>query len=314
MDLRANAEIKNRQQLLDYDYMKKFLKSAYLAVPFKKPLFSIIRKVWVPPKSIYRYLYFRGIFQVQVGEKHFLIQHYGYDIETDIFWLGLSGGWEKISLTIWIELCKQASMIIDVGANTGIYGLVAKSVQPNANVYCIEPVQRIYRKLVNNCNLNHYDIRCLRWAASNYDGEGIIYDLPTEHVYKVTLNKNTNPSFPVSPCPVRTMRLATMIKEENISKIDLIKIDVESHEPDVLEGMGEYLPSMRPTILLEIWNNQVGHRVEKLVKGLDYCIYATDEKSPFHKVNKITNTDGAGSYSNYLLCEESVAKYLKLPV
>ena len=39
-----------------------------------------------------------------------------------------------------------------------------------------------------------------------------------------------------------------------------MKIDVETHEPAVLKGMGEYLRSFRPTMLIELLNDEVAQQ------------------------------------------------------
>ena len=289
------------------------LKSIYMALPFKQHIFSILRSILVPPPSIYRHLYFRGKFKVGVGNKHFLINHYGFEVETSIFWRGLTGGWEKISLSAWIKLCKCSSVIFDIGANTGIYSLVAKTVNPVAHVYGFEPVRRVFEKLVANSRINQYDIQCEQVAVSNYDGEGVIYDLPTEHIYSVTLNKNLhNSDLPAYPIAVTARRLSTFIKQTGLTKVDLVKIDVESHEPEVLEGMGGYLGLMKPTILMEVWNDDIGRRAEAILAQHDYLFFSTDETEPFRPAVHIGNPDPAKGYLTYLVCSQQTADALNL--
>src|ERR1035438_2683649 len=100
--------------------MKKILKSIFDAIPFKKQFFGII-KIFKPGPSIYKHLHFKGIIKVRVDDNHaFKMHHYGFQIENELFWNGLTGGWEKVSLGLWVKLSKNADVIIDVGANTGI--------------------------------------------------------------------------------------------------------------------------------------------------------------------------------------------------
>lgn len=61
-------------------------------------------------------------------------------LEQEFLQNGLYGSWEKESLKIWAQLSKRANYIVDVGANTGVYSLIAKSQNPSAKVYAIEPV------------------------------------------------------------------------------------------------------------------------------------------------------------------------------
>jgi FkbM family methyltransferase len=271
----------------------------------------MVKKVWTPPKNLYRYLYFNGTFQVRVAETAFLIKNHALDVETDIFWTGLAGGWEKRSLEVWIQLCRRSDVILDIGANTGVYSLVAEALNPRARVYAFEPVARVYEKLVANMALNGFAVRCRELALSSYDGHGTIYDLPVEHIYTVTVNKNTYPpDWPVKETRIVTKRLATFIKEEQLARIDLIKLDVESHEGEVLEGMGEYLRRMMPTLLIEVWNDEVGAKVQQIVRGLDYLYFRTNEVDEFTPHEHIRNEHPERGYLTYVLCTKPIAEWL----
>ena len=45
--------------------------------------------------------------------------------------------------------------------------------------------------------------------------------------------------------------------DHKITKIDLLKIDVETHEPEVLEGYTKYIHLHKPTMLIEILNDEL---------------------------------------------------------
>lgn len=290
--------------------MKKFLKNIYHIIPFKKQAFLALRQIWKPKNYIYKHLHFKGVISVPINDNYsFKVNHYGYQVENDIFWEGLTGGWEKISLKLWIELSKNSNTILDIGANTGIYSLVAKTINPHASVHGFEPVERVFKKYKRNCELNNYDINCLEVALSNFDGEGVIYDTNSEHTYSVTVNKDTTSDKTIAiETKILTKKLSTFILDNNIKKIDLMKIDVETHEPEVLEGMGEFLKQFQPTMLIEILNDAIGKKVQLLIKDIDYLFFNIDEINKPQRVLEITKS---GHY-NYLICKEDIAKELNL--
>lgn len=290
--------------------MKKLLKYIFNIIPFKRELFSLMKLIWIPKEKVFQHLYFKGIFKVKVDKQHsFRIKHYGYKIENEIFWQGLSAGFEKESIKLWIELCKNSKVILDIGANTGIYSLIAKSVNPTSKVYAFEPVKRVYQKFRENIDLNKFEVVSYEKAVSDLDGEAIIFDTDTEHVLSVTVNKNLrNPTTPVVETKISTITLNTFVKEHSLDKLDLIKIDVETHEPEVLNGFNEYLSKFKPILLIEILNDEIGQQVFEIVKDLGYLYFNIDENSGVRQVNKISKSD----YYNYLLCDEKKAKELKL--
>lgn len=287
--------------------MKKILKAVYNNIPLKKEFFSMVKPFITPSERIYRHLHFQGDIKVKVDKDHsFKIKHYGYEVENSIFWAGLTNGWEKVSLSIWIKLVRNADVVFDIGANTGVYSLIAKSLNPQARVYAFEPVKRVFEKLELNNQLNGYDINCFERAASDSDGTAVIYDTSAEHSYSVTVGKNLNsPDVPVIMTNIETVRLDTIIEDLKISKVDLIKLDVETHEAEVIEGLGKYLEEFKPTLLVEILNDTVGRDIESLVSGKGYVYLNLDEETGnITPVEHITKSD----YYNYLICSEEVAK------
>jgi len=288
--------------------MKRILKTIYQWIPFKRELFTFIKCFYTPPHSIYQHLYFKGKFKAAVGDRYFYIQHYGYQDENKLFWEGVNRTREALSMNIWIQLCKKARVILDVGSNTGIYALVAKTVQPAAKVYAFDPVSRIMEKCAYNARLNNFDIQCLEVAISNYDGKGVIYDQPAEHIYGVEVNKNINsPDVASIKREITTQTLSTFIEKENIH-VDVIKIDVENHLPEALEGIGKHLGSMKPTMILEVLNKESGEKAQRLLDRHGYLYFDLDESNvPQKKSAMIGRT-----HCNYLACTKDKAGELGL--
>ncbi|HSY60471.1 MAG TPA: FkbM family methyltransferase [Cytophaga sp.] len=291
--------------------MKVLLKKIYSILPFKKEAFTLLKLIWAPDESIYRHLYFKDVFTVKVNStKKFKIKHYGFELENIIFWSGLTKGWEKESIKLWIKLCKEADVIVDIGANTGIYSLVAKTIKPAATVYAFEPVNRVYKKLIENIQLNNFDIHAYEQAASNTCGTATIYDTDSEHTYSVTVNKNMfSNETNVIESTIETITLDSFIKKNKIEKIDLIKIDVETHEAEVLEGFSDFLSAHKPSMLIEILTDEIGKKIETLVKDMNYLYFNIDEAGNIRQVPNLSKSD----FYNYLFCNPQTADKLNLP-
>lgn len=288
---------------------KSILKKIYQTIPLKREFYSLIRPVFSPSKSVYQHLHFEGPIRVEVEPgKFFKMVHYGFEVENDIFWAGLFGGWEKTSLRLWHELCKNSRTILDVGANTGVYSLLAKATNPQANVFAFEPVERVYAKLATNVELNGYDIRCIKKAASDADGTATIYDTSNPHTYSVTVNVNRMNKPDAFPVEIATTTLDTFAEAEGLPSVDLMKIDVETHEAQVLEGFAKHLPLSKPTLLIEILNDQVAGGVAKALQGVDYLYFDIDEANGVRQTRELS----AGSSRNLLICTPQIAQKLGL--
>lgn len=285
--------------------IRKFARKLVDALPFKKELFGLLRLA-SPPETVFRHLYFKGPFEVRLGNTRFTMIHHGFQLENNVFWKGLAG-WEPTSLRMWITLCREAGCILDVGANTGLFSLVAKTVNPSADVHSFEPVPRVFDRLKANIKVNQYDITPHRVGISNFTGKATIFDLPTDHVYSVTINKNLNlPGASVIPTEITVTTLDDFAAVHNLRKIDLIKLDVETHEPEVLEGARQTLRENHPAVLIEILNEEVAERVTELVKGIPYVYLLMDEESGPRLVEELR----PHRHTNFLLCPKSSANEL----
>ncbi len=281
-------------------------------IPLKKEVFTALKAVYIPPKKVRRELKFNGVFKVKIDGVAFKIMNYDYKhhtLENDIFWLGMDG-WEPHSAKIWIKLCKDSKVILDIGANTGVYSLMAAAANPSSVIYGFEPVKRIFAKYTRNLSVNNFNtVTSEMIALSDSNGTATLYDFSEEVPVNATLNKNWGSEYTGrSETTVPTEKLETYIERKGIQQIDLMKIDVELHEPEVLAGMGKYLAQFRPTMLIEIFNETMWDRLMKIISGLDYLYFFIDEDGT---IRKITKFEEFKAY-NFLFCNEKTAKKLNL--
>lgn len=282
--------------------IKAVFKTIYRAIPFKKETFSFLRRIGTPPESLYRHLYFNGVIKVNIDHEHsFKIIHYGYRLENELFWKGLYG-WEKYSMKLWASLCKDSKVIFDIGANTGLYSLVAKAVSPNSEVHAFEPFEAIHKKLATNAEINGFTIHSNCTAVSNYTGNAVIYTEDPNFAYSVTVNKNlwVKDKEPVE-LNIKTITLKDYIEQNKIAGIDLMKIDVETHEPEVIEGFVPYLKPFKPIILIEILNDEVAQKLSNYFDPAEYYFYNVDEQTGIKKTGTLSKSN---SYNFLILPKE----------
>jgi FkbM family methyltransferase len=296
---------------------KKILRKIYRQFPLKRPIILALR--WLGVGSLIStklksYLVFEGTFNVRVeGQSFQMLNGYGREIEAAIFWGGLEK-FEGATILWWKLLAKKSKVNVDVGANTGIYSLLAMTVNPNANILAFEPIERVYDKLASNIALNQNPakslIRAYCIALSEYSGKGLMYDLPVEHMYTASLNKDIHAERgnQMQACTesVLVSRLDDFLSEHNFGGLDLIKIDVESHEPEVLRGAGEWLARYHPSLIVEIWDNEVGFAVEEVLRACDYLYFAINDASTELRPH-ITNDFPEAGYINYLIVTKRIA-------
>lgn len=275
------------------------LRIAYAALPFKKPIFLVLRSIIRLPAMIYQHLHFIAPITIQIKRgKSFKIFHYGHQVENDLFWAGYGNGWEATSLRLWVRLVTASNTVFDIGANTGVYALAAKSVNTEAKVFAFEPVASIVDKLKKNVEINGFDINIIQAGVSSHTGDAFIYVPSTDHSYSASLNPDMslNQSNMVKK-RIKTLRIDDFIERKNLSSADLFKIDTEKHEVDVLSGFGKVIERFRPSILIEILDRDFGEKIKDFFNNYDYIYYEIIEGKQVSRVDEL-----GGSSRNYLIC------------
>lgn len=236
----------------------------------------------------------------------FLLYNNAFNLETKLFWSGFEkSNWEKKSREIWKELSKKSKIVFDIGANTGIYSILAKAYNPGAEVFAFEPQPNVFNILAKNILINDFDIQCHQLALSNESGELPFYNtghstFEANNTTHGSLNKEWRTEHQHSIL-VNVDRLDNFIKEKEIGKIDLIKIDVETLEFEVLEGYDEFLYEHRPIIILEIQNEEMGRKLSALFSSSDYQFFWINENEGLVKVTSLGKMTVKNNW-NYCLC------------
>ena len=133
----------------------KVLIKLHIINPFKKLICHALRWLSIPHNKFYKDINFEGKFNVGFDKKNFFLFHFGDTISKHTFWNGLFKTWENETGWIWKELCENSNYIFDVGANTGVYSLVAKTINKESKVFAFEPSINTFKQLKKNNQINN---------------------------------------------------------------------------------------------------------------------------------------------------------------
>ncbi len=279
--------------------MKDLIKRS-IPTPLKRATQELLRRLWVPPGSVQNLLAHEGTFNLSVQDKTLCLTHTNRWIENDLFWKGALG-YEGTSMKLWLQLAKAARSVVDVGANTGIFALFARCANANAKIYAFEPMPQFYRVLEENNALNGANINVYRAAMSDKPGTLPMY-IPAAgqgNVYSASLSMEHylqhQTSEPiVMEVPVKVFDEVAVA--DQISNVDLVKVDAEGFDANVIRGMSGMLHRDRPSILIEIQNIEIGAAIEKALPP-GYRFFSVDENLGIQAADRITKGEGL----NYLL-------------
>lgn len=184
--------------------------------------------------------------------------------------------WFEAELEFWRESLKPGMTIIDVGANAGIYAFsAAKRVGESGCVLAIEPFSACLDCLEETRRRNQFDqVKIFAGAASNYNGMiGLSLHPLSEGNQVVSQDKIVNNNDLMEN--VECFTLDTLIQTHNIVTVDFVKIDVEGHELEVLQGARKLITKFHPVILYEnlIDDQAMNSDVPKFLQSLNYELF-----------------------------------------
>lgn len=193
---------------------------------------------------------------------------------------------EKTVLTHLLG-CTPNPVIVDVGAYVGEKSMYYKKIFPEAQVFCFEPFVESFNKLTTNVSAKK-NVRLENIALSNYRGKAQ-FSVKTGFDQGNSLFESSNEEFGTiaadimkesAKVEVDVNTLDNYADEHDITKIDLLKLDIQGAELLALEGAEQLLKDKKIDFIylegqfLKMYKDQVYfHDICKYLYEKDYRLY-----------------------------------------
>jgi FkbM family methyltransferase len=185
--------------------------------------------------------------------------------------LYITGRYEPNEFSILAAVLKPGMVFVDVGANLGLYSLFAsRRVGSEGKVIAVEPSSREFEQLSSNVELNRLsNVRAIRAAVSDHKGEIELLVAVPQHA-----GHNTTGGFAyetaLDHCErVCAITIDQLIEGEKLSRVDVIKMDIEGGELAAICGARETLARFRPLLLVEVADRSLRHQGASSAQLLD---------------------------------------------
>ncbi len=213
-------------------------------IPFFKPhFFGIHKRIFLPLNL------FKGVVRTVKFKKDILLKLEVSDwVQENLYFLD---AYEDSELLFMKHILKDGSVFIDIGANIGLYSLVAsKIVKKNGSIYAFEPYPKNREAFNENIALNNFkNIVVENFAIAEKEGEiALFYNMDNANLGMVSAYVTDLDNA----VKVKTISLDNYVKNQHITKIDFIKLDIEGGEYTALLGMQEVLTNLSPILMIEI--------------------------------------------------------------
>lgn len=212
---------------------------------------------------------------------------------------------ETSDLEVLTMLVRSGDIIFDIGANTGLYSIVSHIASKEISIYAFEPNPINLKRLAKNIELNSIsNISTLPFAVGN-SNEEISFTVREDNSLSDTssaiesFSKSTyRGELKWKNIKVAQVRIDDFVESHKITKIDMMKIDVEGYEIEVLKGAMQSILRWKPVILIESFlNDDKRAFLEEFVRNAGYTIYLILQEGVVRVGEKFESNVGL----NYLL-------------
>jgi len=213
---------------------------------------------------------------------------------------------------VFARLAERAQVILGVGANSGLYEIIAAAASDDSTMYAFEPFPPAIHWLKHNISLNHFEqrVQIIEQAVSDKVGIAKLYIPEKRFGDTLETSASLNETFrekhsEVVEVPVTTLDL--FVEKHDVKRVDILRADVESAEDSVLRGAEKILSTMKPWVLIEVLDSAKLGDLERMRGDHNYRAYWLTETGLVEQKTVCYSP----SSPNQLLCPEEKCDLLR---
>lgn len=189
--------------------------------------------------------------------------------------LKLGMDWETNIHDQFKKYTKPGTVAVDIGGHIGTHTLnLSRLIGDKGTVHVFEPQTKLFCELKANMHLNGCQNVVYHPLALGTERKEIEIHFPEEAWMaafpKGMINEGHGTVRDASDSPEGNRTVMIRLDDLNIDNISIMKIDVEGFEMDVIHGGVETIKRSKPTMLVEIFNNETKNDKIKEIEALGY--------------------------------------------
>lgn len=145
-------------------------------------------------------------------------------------------------------------VVLDIGANIGTFSFFVHYLAPQAKIFAFEPTQEIFtqlQKTIDTHNLSHHIVP-MQVAMGEREEVGTLMieeeSLGVRNLLSTSaFLKGREDEFSNSH-PISITTIDAFVQQENLPRVDFIKIDTEGYEKEIIRGAKHVLRTHAPIL------------------------------------------------------------------
>ena len=220
---------------------------------------------------------------------------------------GLAGYEPPTMATLLALFATQDSgfVFFDIGANMGLYAATCASMFAPGRVHAFEPAPASAEVVRKISRANRLDLEVFEVAVGDANGTASLH-LSDKSDASHSLVRGFKKSS--GAIEVRTVRLDDHVRTTRAIP-DVMKIDVETFEPQVIAGAARTIADSRPLIVLEVLKRRGRDHGEEITAAMEpfgYHYYPLSEEPDWQARQRVQGGSAGVGCNDWLLAPEPI--------
>lgn len=188
----------------------------------------------------------------------------------------LTGEFDRSIVEVILEFSELGDILLDIGSNVGYVSACFLHNIPNSHAIAVEPQPYVVDLLRKNLSQFQNRHQIFELALSDNDGE-VNFLIDSRNRGK---SRIVDIGTPETRC-IKTRSGDRFFSDLNLSKLDIVKIDVEGHEDEILTVCRQHLERLQPKLVLFEGTRakaDPGGSIGKLLNEIGYGVFGIQKR------------------------------------
>lgn len=161
------------------------------------------------------------------------------------------GSYEQETNAILKKYVRDTDIVVEAGANIGSESVLLSRYAAHGHVYCFEPNPYSFERLEINIRINELkNVSAFETALGEKD-DSIRFHIYPKSFYNSGMSSKYMDTQDTREITVKQSTLDTFVQDQDLERVDFIKMDIQGAEMDLILGAAETIRKFRPKIFTE---------------------------------------------------------------
>ncbi len=187
------------------------------------------------------------------------------------------GAFEDLETAFFQSIIRENDVIFDIGGNIGYFAMLFAARAPHGAVHVFEPIPLNASLIKTSADLNGFTRIIVNRCAVGDERKDVAFSVSMDSAYSSMIDTGRSAEAESISVPMET--IDAYVSRNAVSRVDIMKVDVEGAEHMVIDGASGLLsdPQRRPRLIMleltEVNLAPFGTSVAKVIQAMEAFDY-----------------------------------------